>query len=571
MDGTESDDNTTSSSSGVLQTMLDRREELTDALLDSPYDLILYLQRALVYSELGYPDLASGDAYKALLLTDEVRNQGFEYHEQAVESLHSYSSNTDALPDVLRHGSLCQGSSEMVNGYGPRGPQSHQQLAAIASVRCYQILSLSLLLCGCLKSAYMFCERGLQAAPNNQDLLHTKTHIRTMARQRLRSDHLEFNELPDRGVVRREIYPWNTYEPNRFSDETLSTLKGQLASMAPKCDVRVSQLPVLLDDASSTDDYEIIPTCNQLGLFATEDISPGETVLDEYSLLTASNRLKESVCDACSTELPPLSAEGYAAVNCAECYDTVFCNEYCHDKAQALYHPAVCDKDVDSIAKDPEAKEADEALYLLLLARLLAMSNHQEIHPLEVQEIKHIWGDFIPTRSNAIDLSPNAGPPPDWTLPFSFKFNIETPLHVLEKMDIDIYQTLAQHDLWVLNTCYAKFRGTASARKSTRDGRPDVAAVHPFWCLANHDCNPNVQWEWGGRMKLWARERRIVGNEPGGIKAGDEILSHYCDIDLPVQERREWAKGSLGGWCMCKRCREEFARSGSVETEKASS
>jgi hypothetical protein len=34
-------------------------------------------------------------------------------------------------------------------------------------------------------------------------------------------------------------------------------------------------------------------------------------------------------------------------------------------------------------------------------------------------------------------------------------------------------------------------------------------------------------------------------------------MNHYCDIELPVQERREWAKGSLGGYCMCDRCRRE--------------
>lgn len=540
------------------QILLDTRERLTDALADSPYDLILYLQRAVVYSNLGYPDLAAGDAYRALLLTDEIRNDGFEFHEQAIQSLASYSSSLAALPEVLRHGDLRRGSSDMVNGWGPRGPSSHQELAAIASVRCYQILSISLLLCGCLKSAYTYVRQGLQAFPSNHELRKTKDHILTMGRRRLQRDDIDVDQLPEWGVVRREIYPWNHHEPDRFSDDSLAFLNGQLETMAPKCAVQVSELPVLLDGASETDGYAIIPTCKQLGLFAKENIGPGETVLDEYSLLTANNRHKESTCDACGTELPPLSADG-GPVQCSDCYDTVFCDEFCHDKAQELYHPAVCEKDVDSIAKDPDAKESDASLYLLLLARLLAMAAHQDMHPLEIKEIKYIWGDFLSTGNNAIDLSPNAGPPPDWTLPFSFKYNIQTPLHVLENMDIDIYQTLASYDLWVLNTCYAKFRGTASARKSTRDGRPDVAAVHPFWCLANHDCNPNVTWEWGGRMKLWARGRMVVNNEPGGIKAGDEILNHYCDISLPVQQRREWARGSLGGWCMCRRCRDELA------------
>ncbi|KAK3302054.1 uncharacterized protein B0T15DRAFT_290254 [Chaetomium strumarium] len=539
--------------------LLERRQQLTDALAASPYDLILYLERAVVYSNLAYPDLAASDAYRALLLADEVHDESFEYHEQAKEALSRYS--TTPCPDVLNHGALVEDLDRPQDGEGAQAAGTYNLLANLASVRCFQILSLSLLLCGCLKSALSFCERGLNLAPHNRELAEIKGYIEQVARRRLRKDPdepLDINSLPDTGVVRREVYPWNTYEPDRFSQESLSYLNGRLAEIAPKCEVRVSNLPVLLDGESNTDDYEIIPTCNQLGLFAKEDIAPGETVLKEYSLLTANNRHKESTCDACGTELPPLDSNS-KAVSCPECYDTIFCDEFCFQQAQEQYHPAVCDKDVDSIAKDPDARDVDESLYLLLLARLFAMSAHQDIHPLEVKEIKYIWGDFVPTAMNDIDGSVTAEPPPEWTLPFSFKYNVEIPLHILDRMDVDIYATLYKYDLWVFNTAYAKFRGTASARKSLRDGRPDVAAVHPFWCLANHDCNPNVTWEWGGRMVMWARETRVVGQQPGGIRAGEEILNHYCDVNLPVQQRREWAQGSLGGWCMCTRCREEAA------------
>ena len=40
----------------------------------------------------------------------------------------------------------------------------------------------------------------------------------------------------------------------------------------------------------------------------------------------------------------------------------------------------------------------------------------------------------------------------------------------------------------------------------------------------------------------------------GGLAPGEEVLNHYCDIDLPVHARREWAVGALGGWCLCGRC-----------------
>ncbi|KAI1502772.1 Wd tetratricopeptide repeat domain-containing protein [Biscogniauxia marginata] len=534
-----------------IESLLHQRQSLTEELLASPYNLIIYLKRALVYADLGYPDLAAGDAYRALLLADEVRDESFEYHDQSLQALTSYAHGPHL--DVLEFGSLSGRRSRLPKS---NGALDLPELASLASVRCFQILSLSLLLCGCLKSAYNFCERGLSIAPDNQELRNIMAHIHTVTKRRTRREISSINDLPDWGMVRREVYPWNNYEPDRFSEQSLGFLNRELAEIAPKCTVQVSQLPVLLGGASQTDGYKIIPTCNQLGLFAKEDIAPGEDVLVEYSLVTANNRFKHAVCDACSGELPPLDSKS-PAINCPQCYDTVFCDQYCFDKAHELYHPAVCDKDVDSIAKDPDPKDADETLHLLLLARLLAMSAHQEIHPLDVSQIKYIWGDFVSSKSNEINLSPKAGPPPDWTLPFSFTYNIETPLHILEKMDIDIYASIAHYDVWVFNTLYSKFRGTASARKNPRDGRPDVAAVHPFWCLANHDCNPNVAWEWGGRMVLKAREKRVVGGAPGGIKRGEEILNHYCDVDLPVQQRREWACGSLGGWCMCKRCRDE--------------
>lgn len=541
---------------------LDRRLQLTTGLESLPYDLILYLERAAVYSDLGYPDLAAGDAYRALLLTDEVATEGFEYYEQAREAL-SMHTNAPA-PEVLLHGSLAEPVAAYYEGSSTKSDDAVAELARLASIRAYQILSISLLLCGCLKSAYKFCERGLLVAPENRELLDTKENISAVARRKLRRDDFDPNNLPDYGLVRREVYPWNDHEPDRFSEESLATLNEDLKQMAPKCAVQVATLPVLLESASNTDEYEIIPTCKQLGVFAVEDIEAGEAVLHEYSLLTANNRLKDSVCDACSSELPPLGADS-EAVNCDECYDTVFCGQYCHDQAQARYHPSVCEKDVDAIAKDADKYEADETLYLLLLARVLALAAHQEIHPLDVREVRFIWGDFVPSSANDINVSPSAGPPPEWTLPFSFKYNIETPLHLLEKMDIDIYAELSNYDLWTLNTLYAKFRGTASARKNPRDGRPDVAAVHPYWCLANHDCDPNVTWEWGGRMVLSARKERVIGNRKGGIKKGEEILNHYCDINMPVQQRREWARGSLGGWCMCQRCRDEANETSAAE------
>ena len=44
------------------------------------------------------------------------------------------------------------------------------------------------------------------------------------------------------------------------------------------------------------------------------------------------------------------------------------------------------------------------------------------------------------------------------------------------------------------------------------------------------------------------------GKWKGGILMGEEVLNHYCDVELDVKQRREWAVGALGGVCVCERC-----------------
>lgn len=63
------------------------RRLLTSHLSDSPYECGCYLRRALCHELLGFPDLAAGDAYRALLLTDEVQDESGEYHAQAIAAI----------------------------------------------------------------------------------------------------------------------------------------------------------------------------------------------------------------------------------------------------------------------------------------------------------------------------------------------------------------------------------------------------------------------------------------------------------------------------------------------------
>jgi hypothetical protein len=67
---------------------------------ESPYSVDRRLHLARQYASLGYPDLAAGEAYMALLLIDEIRDEYGEYHEQAVETT---AVDLGVEPDSIQH------------------------------------------------------------------------------------------------------------------------------------------------------------------------------------------------------------------------------------------------------------------------------------------------------------------------------------------------------------------------------------------------------------------------------------------------------------------------------------
>ena len=590
-----------------LHNWIDERNHLTQLLYDSSYDLVLYIERAIAYGELGYHDLATADAYRALLLCDEVEDEAEEYHSQAEEQLKTHLAHFqehDRLDyfmrcPCLRAAPVVDGSASTGGGHEKSVGRSTEdweddgdadnscgglwQMLKQKTFQCYVILISSLCECGCLKSALEYCQRGLAAHPGSEHLEKFQRQILNSAARHSTSDasssssDMNFkDQLPDEGFARRDLYPWNTHEPDRSSTETLQFLNHELSKIAPKCEVRTTDLPVLTTANTSPPSSS---TSRQLGLFAKADIALDEVLLREKSVLTASNLLQDSICDACAGRLPS------SPIPCSGCTDTLFCSAECHSLAQRLYHPASCATDtLDSfIGRDIPAAEASQALYVLLLARVFTMAITQDVHPLDLKELKYTWGDLVHAGADLVTQE-------DRRLAFSLATTITTPLHILRALDVNIYTSLSTlSDTWIIQTIYAKLRATASARisPSSRSSLttimavnvPNTAAVHPLWCLANHDCDPNVRWEWkdgdGGEMVFWARNRRDTishaavdddddidqeGGEQHGsdddvmIKKGQEIKSHYCDVTLPWRQRREWMLGCLGGWCRCRRC-----------------
>ncbi|KAL9066789.1 MAG: hypothetical protein Q9157_007016 [Trypethelium eluteriae] len=302
-------------------------------LINEPYSVAVHLALSQRLKSLRYPDLAAGYAYKALLLIDEVLEDSGEYHEQAFEAAQNFlKSPGDDLADAVAGLTLQDKGSEQPKGI------SNDRIMALASgpwreiaftgdshfilPQLYRLLVQALIDCGCLRSAMDLCSRGLQTLKDVPNVDSSKLEELAVLMQQKACCHLKekdgtvdfeslpTSEWPEQSYVRRELYPWNDYEPDRLSEASLQTMNLEMHKVAPKLEVRVTELPVLSPDHNNSDQSasENTSTIKQLGVFASEDLAPGEIILDETSVLTANNRLNDTLCDACSSDLPELNS-----------------------------------------------------------------------------------------------------------------------------------------------------------------------------------------------------------------------------------------------------------------------
>jgi hypothetical protein len=529
--------------------LLRLRELLSDSLANGPLNPETVLRRAEVYRKLGYPDLAVADAYYALTLVETAVDPEF----------------SDLRPE-------CE-----YDGQNRDWPLVEKDIPKTL-VWALDILVECLTKLGCLQQALTYLlqlkECSSSGSTESQDPAVERSAQEIIKQYHELRPHTArigtFNDLVDRckklptaGLAPREVYPWDSFEPERTSAESLGIINEVLQLSGPTLEARATILPVL----AQHDGQKTPETCLQLGLFAKTDLAPSQAILHERSIITAIRPIDASLCDLCASPLPDLAAP-QPPVACTDCAITVFCSNSCLELALEKYHKhPFCDNQdgLEEIGRDSNAPFPADDLYFLLVARTIAMAEAQNIHPLELFETKFLCGEFTAH-----------GAPP--SLPFSFTHNILLPFRFFTTLMVSddsltpySAKWLRRYDHWIIQTLYAKFRGVASARQSTWDAKPEIAAVHPLWCLANHSCAPNVSWTWGEGPEIvykvrekpvWQREHGRRSSRGGGskdevymgIKKDEEIMNHYVDVGLGVRERREYAMGPLGGVCRCERC-----------------
>ncbi len=241
---------------------LKERDRCTALIGHSPYDCNPYIQRAVCHDKLGYPDLAAGDAYRALLLTDEVLDESGEWHELAVEAVESSARKVDKVlgTNELKTNGALAGNGHSNGNHKEESPnrmeyeneddQCYNVITEGYARQSYEILARTLSNCGDLKAAYDFTERGLKVFRDHDILRELQEQILHKYRQTQfqTDDKSDFNprtDLPENGSARREIYPWNKHETDRFSEDSMSFLNSEIRKAAPKCEIRAVELPLL--------------------------------------------------------------------------------------------------------------------------------------------------------------------------------------------------------------------------------------------------------------------------------------------------------------------------------------
>jgi hypothetical protein len=569
------------------------RHQLTQSMAQCPGpcpDLIL--RRAKVYCALGYGELALADAYISYTLC-LVSLDGPE-----LSDLVPVKQNGEPWPTA-------------------ENDQDETESALVATKHKYQSLLLllwSAITLGAQSQAQLWIDEVIATKHDLQQLEGLQSPDVTKFKSDVRDDLLgkgtmyqdlsrlvagtELEPLADSqpflfGWSQRQRYPWNEHEPDRLSPASLEEINEKLHEAAPDLDAKISVLPALAPDLEQTIQNLSIEQCDsdpknpdtssQLGLFARTQLSPGATVLTERTALAGIRPHGEALCDACAADLESIDPADRRY--CPGCH-IPFCSEDCKVAAAQRYHfpneeddetdegyppeeapfcpGTIANEDIHNLGRAESSTTPEWDLYFLLLSRTLQMAETQDKHPLDLFEIKYLWGDFSPTPT-ITNLPVNSGPK---TLPYSVRHHVELPLQWFEilmksREGCTPYTAawLEKYDWWIIQTLFAKFRGVADAKQSTWTGKPEVAAVHPLWCLANHSCNPNVTWKPLGLRNLTVVQQRIW-SEPDkpsspwqGIEAGEEIFNHYTDIrERDCRERRERLNAVLGGDCRCERC-----------------
>lgn len=486
-------------------------QDLTQRLTRCPHDPVAWLQRAEVLLSLGFPELAVGDAYKALLLIRKSRR------------------SEDRLAASINHHLGINAPISLTNAEVQRSATEQGVLLTLGQ---------GLLFANCLQDSLEYAQRAFLSYPKNANLrslltkaqrAHDQDQWESMEDENLDDmDALEEDEYRRSGHTLLQSYPW--MDPELFSrgaDVTASTQRRFLRASRSQCSLERSSVRAGMPLGDRSEKFSEV-----FGVMAAEDLGLHEMLLIDHTAASA----VDDPASRCSCCCGTLTAD-FLALSCCS---ALCCSKLCADLALRTYHLAVCGKDLSKFEKAYKkgmATAKTAADELLILRVVAGAVQHSALHPLHTPFVKQLTAMYDGKKHQ----------------PFDFKRNIIGTFEMLTCLGVDIF---ADHnfDTWVLQTL--RIRIGNNAREYSVGGHAHVA-INPLFSFFNHSCDPNVKWE----NDTVSHSSSIRMHTLRPVSEGEELFINYQE-DLsgePYLKRRAVLKEWLGFDCQCTRCRDDEA------------
>ena len=475
---------------------------------------------------MGYADLAAGDAWKAVLLIDL---QLFALRNQPI-----------AIP----------------------GSETSKQLEAlIGQIReSYQELIESIQMLEDYHGLMEICRQGNEKYGKHLRSffrVHESSAVANVGKH-LDDSKVEFDTSQgpktlyeqmfgvDKNIVHAQS-GWVLFVPYAFmpakylmrQDDTVNEAQALFRSASSSCELSYS----LVSGTSST-------SPNVLGVFATRDISPSESLFEDATAIAASD-----VSASAPSKVPMSLTAAVMCENCygqtssslpisADCCRTGYCSQQCLDMAISTYHRVLCGKNFDWLYQEAAKKPLPINLKGPTWLRVLATCVQSGQHPLELPAIARL----VPCYSTG------------WRK-WSFTISFTQPIRILQQLGINHFKD-RRYETWVLQTIWARLANNQVAHPSGLKGI-SVRTLNPLYTFLNHSCEENAEWKAKSQKEhpycVNGSTKVLHAKRP--IKKGEEICVTYAPFS--GQETKEERLAVIQSWvgpggkCGCSKCGRE--------------
>ena len=477
--------------------------------------------RAYCFAELGYPELAIGDAYKAKLLCEE-----------------------GLAPDKTPLGlnvALCVGMEMWLLACSSPDYDSEFDVTGVTEAflleqqrYAFGLLYVQLGNIGCIVDALEGCQAAHALFPYEQLFADEMKGLAALTRKKLSlaqtsgMDSLQYLFSMRNGSTLAKPYPWMAEHHLRRSPSVIDAAKkdfeenysfSRFGKPGP-CALNQVNIGQVMPE-----DYPADPV--QLGVFAAHDILAKEQILLDMTVAGGHSHKSQDMCDNCFGDF------AYGKVP-ADCCSAIYCSPDCQEESEA-YHPALCGKDFDWLYESARATdEGGDALGNLLFLRFLGLFVQSgNAHPLDHPLVARLKPQYFNNHR----------------VIFTMAGSIEQPIQMLQQLGVDVFAD-PRYDTWVLRCIWARIMNNKRGYRPPGGG--NIESINTLFSFFNHSCRPNTEWASDGSSSIGVYAIQ-------DIKRGEELTLCYTHgiENLSFVERQVVLAPWLGGSCSCQRCNEE--------------